>query len=101
MKSQIHLKKPDGAYWSDIRQIIKRHYEPKISRYLLGGRRNASEWEYYYNSADFETAYNYALTYNTEYPDDEAGADILAYLDTRVNINTNLVNDVYNVGNGQ
>lgn len=55
----------------------------------------------YKGMADFETAYNYALTYNTEYPDDEAGADILAYLDTRVNINTNLVNDVYNVGNGQ
>lgn len=55
----------------------------------------------YKGMADFETAYNYALTYNTEYPDDEAGADILAYLDTRVNLNTNLVNDVYNVGNGQ
>ena len=55
----------------------------------------------YKGMADFETAYNYALTYNTEYPDDEAGADILAYLDTRVNINTNLVNDVYDVGNGQ
>lgn len=55
----------------------------------------------YKGMADFETAYNYALTYNTEYPDDEAGADILAYLDTRVNINTNLVNDVYNVGNEQ
>ena len=55
----------------------------------------------YKGMADFETAYNYALTYNTEYPDDEAGADILAYLDTRVNINTNLVNDVYNVGDGQ
>lgn len=64
MKSQIHLKKPDGAYWSDIRQIIKRHYEPKISRYLLGGRRNTSEWEYYYNSADFETAYNVASLIN-------------------------------------
>ena len=55
----------------------------------------------YKGMADFETAYNYALTYNTVYPDDEAGAVILAYLDTRVNINTNLVNDVYNVGNGQ
>ena len=46
-------KQPD---WSDIRQIIEKHYARQPSRYLLGGRKNASVWEYYYNPEEFESA---------------------------------------------
>ena len=45
-----------GRYWSDIRQIIERHFEYKDSKYLCGGRKNTSMREYYYNSDVFKPA---------------------------------------------
>lgn len=73
---------------------------------MVGGSDYMQKLKYleilcYSGMADFETAYNFAQIYTATYPEDSAGTDILAYLDTRVNINTNLVNDIYNVGSGQ
>lgn len=53
----------------------------------------------YEKLTDYNQAYTLALSYNSTYPDDKNGADMLAYLDTRVNPDTTLVNDVYGVGN--
>ena len=59
----------DQPYWSDIRQIIEKHYARQPSRYLIGGRKNTSAWEYYFNSEEFESAVSMAsLIGNNMFP---------------------------------
>lgn len=54
----------------------------------------------YEKMKDYEYAFSLCKDFITLYPDDQNGADLYAYLDTRVNIGTNPVNDVFNVGTG-
>lgn len=50
-----------------------------------------------YTKADnYEKAYELASAYTEDYPDDTKGSDIYAYLDTRVNPDTEVVNDIFN-----
>ena len=70
---------------------------------MLGGQDYMQNLKYleivcYTKLTDYSQAYTLAQTYCASYPDDTAGADMLAYLDTRVNPDTTLVNDVYGVG---
>ncbi len=44
---------------------------------------------------EFEKAFGYASDYIASYPDDKKGADMYAWLDTRVNPDTELVNDYF------
>ncbi len=44
---------------------------------------------------EFDKAFGYAADYISTYPDDTKGADIYAWLDTRVNPDTDVVNDIF------
>ena len=48
---------------------------------------------------NYNTAYEYAKKYTAEYPGNTDIADMYEYLDTRVNIDTEVINDIYNQNN--
>lgn len=54
----------------------------------------------YQELADYERAFSLAQEYVALYPDDQMGAELYAYLDTRVNVSTEPVNDIYGIGTG-
>ncbi len=49
----------------------------------------------------FNEAFALAKEYAALYPDDKKGADLYAYLDTRVNVSTTPVNDIFGVNSGE
>ena len=50
----------------------------------------------YTNADNYEKAYELASSYKDAYPDDTKGADIYAWLDTRVNVDEEVINDIFN-----
>ena len=51
----------------------------------------------YKEMLDYNQAYALATAYVNTYPEDQKGQDILAYLDTRININEIPINDKFHV----
>lgn len=51
----------------------------------------------YIDMLDFNQAYVLATAYVNSYPEDQKGQDVLAYLDTRININETPINDKFHV----
>ena len=50
---------------------------------------------------NYNQAYTLAQSYTASYPEDPAGADKLSFLDTRVNIDSQPINDIYEIGDSQ
>ncbi len=50
----------------------------------------------YSKAGNYEKAYELSTGYKERYPEDTKGADIYAYLDTRVNPDKEVVNDIFN-----
>lgn len=48
-------------------------------------------------TGNYAQAYQLAKEYVTSYPDDKNGLDMCAYLETRVNLNTKPVNDIFGI----
>lgn len=55
----------------------------------------------YANTDNYEKAFELASSYKDTYPDDTKGADIYAWLDTRVNPDTEVINDIFDQNDNQ
>lgn len=86
--------------------ILQENYETAFS-YITQGL-SSSDTSYlrqikyvqikcYAETGNYQYAYELAKEYIAEYPDDENGLDMYAYLDTRVNLNTAPVNDIFGI----
>ena len=51
----------------------------------------------YTKKLDYQKAYELSKSFINKYPDDKDGIEINSYLDTRINIDDTLVNDIYNI----